>query len=109
MNPASVIFDLHDPRNAVLPFARRHPPGEVVAVEGGMGVRAYESVFDFHPLTIMDDPGIKQGIAGDCCDNVKRRGVFTRASGLEGFFRASQMMGISLTPSVSTVMIRSLR
>jgi len=64
MNPASVIFDLHDPRNAVLPFARRHPPGEVVAVECGVGVRAYESVFDFHPPTIINDPGIKQGISG---------------------------------------------
>ena len=63
MNPASVIFDLHDLRNAVLPFACRHPPGEVVAVERGMGVRAYESVLDFHPLTIIDDPGIKQALS----------------------------------------------
>ena len=58
------MFDLHDPRNAVLPFARRHPPGEIVAVEGGVGVCAYESVFDFHSLTIIDDPGIKQALSG---------------------------------------------
>jgi hypothetical protein len=64
MTAVSVMFDLHDLRNAVLPFARRHPPGEVVAVECGVGVRAYESVLDFHPLTIMDDPGIKQALFG---------------------------------------------
>ena len=56
------MFDLYDPRNAVLPFVRRHPPGEVVAVEGGMGVRAYESVFDFHVFNITDDAGIKQAL-----------------------------------------------
>jgi hypothetical protein len=67
MNAVSVMFDLHDLRNAVLPFARRHPPGEVVAVECGVGVRAYESVLDFHPLTIMDDPGIKQALRSPVC------------------------------------------
>ena len=48
INAASVMFDLHDLRNAVLPFACRHPPGEVVAVERGVRVCAYESVLDFH-------------------------------------------------------------
>ena len=41
----------------VFPFACRHPPGEVVAVKRGVRVGAYESVLDFHPLTIIDDPG----------------------------------------------------
>jgi hypothetical protein len=64
MNAASVVFDLHDLRNTVFPFACRHPPGEVVAVERGVGVRAYESVLDFHPLTIIDDPGNRQALFG---------------------------------------------
>jgi hypothetical protein len=64
MNAASVIFDFDDPGDAVFPFACRHPSCEVVAIKRGVRVRAYESVLDFHPLTIMDDPGIKQALFG---------------------------------------------
>jgi hypothetical protein len=70
MNAASVMFDLHDLRNAVLPFACRHPPGEVVAVERGVRVRAYESVLDFHRLTIVDDPRNRQALFGRPVDNL---------------------------------------
>jgi hypothetical protein len=62
MNAASVILDFYNPRDAVFPFGCRHPPCEVVAVKRGVRVRAYESMLDFHPLTIMDDPGIKQAL-----------------------------------------------
>jgi hypothetical protein len=64
MNTASVILDFYNPRDAVFPFGCRHPPCEVVAVKRGVRVRAYQSVLDFHPLTIMDDPGIKQALFG---------------------------------------------
>jgi len=70
MNATSVILDFYDPRDAVFPFGCRHPPCEVVAVKRGVRIRAYESVLDFHRLTIMDDPGIKQALFGRQVDNL---------------------------------------
>ncbi|MET0224719.1 MAG: hypothetical protein ABW346_10135, partial [Terrimicrobium sp.] len=64
MNAASVILDFYDPRDAVFPFGCRHPPCEVVAVKRGVRIRAYESVLDFHRLTIVDDPGNRQALFG---------------------------------------------
>jgi hypothetical protein len=57
MNAASVFLDFNNLRNSLLPFDRRHPPCEVVAVEGGVGVSADQSIFDFHPPTIVQDLG----------------------------------------------------
>jgi hypothetical protein len=63
MNATAVLLHFNNLGNSIFPFSYRHPPREVVAVEGGVGVRADQSIFDFHPLTIIQDLGSGKGVA----------------------------------------------